>query len=342
MRIAVDAMGGDFAPLEIVLGAIQAVREYPHMEMVLVGDEQQIRTILRDNGEENNSRLTVHHASEVIEMNEHPGIALRKKKDASIVVATRLVREKTCDAVIAPGSTGAAVAAALFGLGRIKGIDRPTIATPIPTLRGTTVMLDSGANANSKPKHLVQGAIMGYNYARLLLNIENPTVGLLNIGEESTKGNEVALAAYPLLEKLKRISFKGNVEGRDIPKGTVDVVVCDGFVGNVVLKFAEGLVTVVSQLLKEGIQNGGLLPKLGALLVMPVLKKLGKRLDHTENGGAPLLGVNGVFIICHGSSKAKEIKTAIKIAGDLVDRGIIEEIYKSIEEEGADKHGYDE
>lgn len=335
MKIAVDAMGGDFAPLEIVKGSIEAVKAFPHMEIVLVGDEAQIHKVLSEHGEADNPRISIHHASEVIEMNEHPGIALRKKKDASIVVATRLVREKQCQAVIAPGSTGAAVAAALFGLGRIKGIDRPTIATPIPTPKGVTVMLDSGANSNSKPKHLVQGAIMGYNYARLMFGKENPTVGLLNIGEESTKGNDVVLATYKLLEQLKTIPFKGNVEGRDIPKGTVDVVVCDGFVGNVVLKFAEGLVGVVTQLLKEGIKESGLFAKLGALLVYPVFKKLKKRLDHTENGGAPLLGVNGVFMICHGSSRAKEILTAIKIAGELVERKIIENIQHSIEEEGA-------
>lgn len=340
MKIAVDAMGGDFAPLEIVLGAILAAKQHSELEIVLVGDETQIHQILKDNNEDNNPRLLVHHASEVIEMNEHPGIAIRKKKDASVVVATKLVHDKECDAVIAPGSTGAAVAAALFGLGRIKGVDRPMIATPIPTLNGTTIMLDSGANANSKAKHLVQGAVMGYNYAKLLLGKENPTVGLLNIGEESTKGNEVVLETYPLLEQLKSVPFKGNVEGRDIPKGTVDVVVCDGFVGNVVLKFAEGLVTAVAQLLKDGIKEGGLLPKLGALLVLPVLRKLGKRLDHTENGGAPLLGVNGVFIICHGSSKAKEISTAIKIAGDLVNSHLVEHICKSIEEEGVNKSEY--
>ena len=334
MKIAVDAMGGDFAPLEIVLGSIAAVHEYDTMDIVLVGDESKIKEILEAEGELENPRISIHHASEVIEMHEHPSIALRKKKDASIAVATRLVREKVCDAVIAPGSTGAAVASALLGLGRIKGIERPCIATPLPTANGVTIMLDSGANANSKPKHLVQGAIMGYNYAQLLLGKPNPTVGLLNIGEESTKGNEVVLETYPLLQKLKTIPFKGNVEGRDIPKGTVDVVVCDGFVGNVVLKFAEGLVSVVQEILKAGIKQSSIISKLGALLIVPVFKKIKKRLDHTENGGAPLLGVNGVFIICHGSSKSKEIMTAIKIAGDLVERKLIDHISSSIQEEG--------
>ena len=338
MKIAIDAMGGDFAPLEIVLGALEAVRETEHIDVVLVGDKTQIFKILEDNNETNNPRISVYHASQVIEMDEHPGQALRKKKDASVVVATSLVRSKECEAVIAPGSTGAAVAAALFGLGRIKGIDRPVIATPMPTVNGITVMLDSGANSNSKP----QGALMGAEYAKLLLGKENPTVGLLNIGEEATKGNEVVLATYPILENMKTINFKGNVEGRDIPKGTVDVVVCDGFVGNVILKFAEGLVTGLTQLIKDSIMNGGILAKIGALLIKPALKPMAKKVDHTENGGAPLLGVNGVFMIAHGSSKAKEIKTAITIAADLVERKIIEHIRETMEIEGAVKYEYDE
>ena len=199
MKIAIDAMGGDFAPLETVLGAIEAVRANEHINVVLVGDEQQIFNILEANNEAKNPRISIQHASQVIGMDEHPGQALRKKKDASVVVATSLVRENICDAVIAPGSTGAAVAAALFGLGRIKGVDRPVIATPMPTVSGITVMLDSGANSNSKPKHLVQGALMGSEYAKLLLGKEEPTVGLLNIGEEATKGNDVVLATYPIL-----------------------------------------------------------------------------------------------------------------------------------------------
>ena len=241
-------------------------------------------------------------------MGEHPAQAIRKKKDASIVVATQLVKDGACDAVVAPGSTGAAVTAALLGLGRIKGIERPCIATPIPSKKGITVLLDSGANANSKPKHLVEGAIMGSHYAKYILGVGKPTVGLLNIGEEASKGNELAQATYPLLEKLKTISFYGNVEGRDIPKGTVDVVVCDGFVGNVILKFGEGMAMFIIRLVKDTIKSSGFIAKLGALAVYPALRTLKKRLDFTEYGGAPLLGVDGSFIICHGSSKAKAIK----------------------------------
>jgi len=333
MKVAVDAMGSDYAPKEIILGAIQAVQEYK-CEVILVGDEVQIRQVLEtvENWEE--LSLSIYHASETIEMHEHPGAAVRKKKDASVVVATRLVKEGVCDAVVSAGSTGAAVAAALFGLGRIKGVERPTIATPIPNLTGTTVLLDSGANIDSKPKHLVQSAVMGSIYAQYILNINNPRVGLLNIGEEETKGNEQALATYPLLKQLQTINFIGNVEGRDIPKGTVDVVVCDGFVGNVVLKLGEGLSSAIMQLLKETVKSSGILTKLASLMVLPALKSLKKKFDFDEYGGAPLLGVDGCFIICHGSSKAKAIKNAIRVANEFTQNKVVEHIRENIASEG--------
>ena len=337
MKIAVDAMGGDYAPEEVVLGAIHAVSEYK-FDVVLVGDEQKIRNVLRQYGAKESYRLSIVHASEVIEMGEHPVQAVRKKKDASIVVATRLVRDGQCDAVVAPGSTGAAVTAALLGLGRIAGIERPCIATPIPSKKGITVLLDSGANSNSKPKHLVEAAIMGSHYAKYILGIDKPQVGLLNIGEEVTKGNELCQRTYPLLEKLKTISFYGNVEGRDIPNGTVDVVVCDGFVGNVILKFGESMAMFIYRLVKQAIKNSGFIAKLGALAIYPALKSLKKRLDFTEYGGAPLLGVNGSFIICHGSSKAKAIKNAIRVAGELVEQDVTGHIRHSIEEEGVQEY----
>jgi glycerol-3-phosphate acyltransferase PlsX len=333
MKIAIDAMGGDFAPLETVLGSIEAVRANEHIEVVLVGDEQQIFNILEANNEAKNPRISVHHASQVIGMDEHPGQALRKKKDASVVVATSLVRDNVCDAVIAPGSTGAAVAAALFGLGRIKGVDRPVIATPMPTVSGITVMLDSGANSNCKPKHLCQSALMGSIYAKCMLGLENPAVGLLNIGEEATKGNEQAQATYPMLKSMKTINFKGNAEGRDVPTGQFDVVVCDGFVGNVVLKFAEGLAKTLVSLAKEAINKGGILAKLGALMLMPALKKLGKDIDVSEYGGAPLLGVNGCCIISHGSSNAKAICSAIRQASEFVQKDVITQIRDNIDKE---------
>lgn len=333
MRVAVDAMGGDYTPLEIVLGSVQAAKEY-NCEIVLVGDQDKINKALEQCGNWRELKISVQHASEVIEMGEHPAVAIRKKKDSSVVVATRLVKEGTCDAVVSAGSTGAAVAAALFGLGRIKGVERPTIATPIPNPTGTTVLLDSGANVDSKPKHLVQSAIMGSIYAQYVLGVNNPRVGLLNIGEEETKGNEQSLSTYPLLKKLQTVNFIGNVEGRDIPKGTVDVVVCDGFVGNVVLKLGEGLASVIMQLVKDAIKNSGIITKLASLMVLPALKGLKKKLDYAEYGGAPLLGVDGGFIICHGSSKAKAIKNAIRVAREFTDQNVVEHIRDNILKEG--------
>lgn len=322
VRIAVDVMGTDYGPEEIIKGAIEAVEEYK-CDVVLVGDESQIRTILAKHHAQNNAKLLINHASQVIIMSEHPGIAVKTKKDASIVVATSLLHKKECDALVSSGSTGAAVAAALFGLGRIKGIERPSIATPIPNLKGTTVLLDSGAKVDAKPSQMVQGAIMGSIYAELLLGIKQPRVGLLNIGEEETKGNEQALATYPLLKKAQNINFVGNVEGRDMNAGTVDVVVCDGFVGNVVLKVSEGLARAIMKLIKEALINGGFLAKVGAVLIKQALKGLKKKLDPAEYGGALLLGVKAPFIICHGSSKAKAIKNAIGVAIDFATKDVV-------------------
>jgi len=322
MKIAVDVMGTDFGPGEIILGALQAVDEYG-CEVVLVGDSMQIDKILAQNNAQNNPKVLVQHASEVIEMSDHPGISVKTKKDASIVVATGLLHKNECDALVSAGSTGAAVASALFGLGRIKGIERPSIATAIPSITGTTVLLDAGAKVDAKPAQLVQGAVMGSIYAELILGIKNPRVGLLNIGEEETKGNEQVLATYPLLKKETAINFIGNVEGRDINKGTVDVVVCDGFVGNVVLKVAEGLAIAILTLMKDAVLNDGFLAKIGALLIKPALMKLKKKLDPAEHGGALLLGVKAPFIICHGSSKAKAIKNAVGVAINLTEKDVV-------------------
>lgn len=338
MRIAVDAMGGDHGPKEIVQGAIRAAREYG-CEIVLVGNEQEIADILTTTKNWQALGLSVQHAAEIIGMDEHPGAAVRKKKDASVVVAMRLVREGKCDAMISAGSTGAAVAAALFGLGRIPGIERPTIATPIPNLQRATVLLDSGANVDSKPKHLVQSAIMGSIYAQYVLGVTEPRVGLLNIGEEETKGNEQALATFPLIKQLKTVHFIGNVEGRDIPKGTVDVVVCDGFVGNVVLKFGEGLASAIMQLVKEAIKSSGWFAKMAALLLLPALQSLRRKLDYAEYGGAPLLGVQGGVIICHGSSKEKAIKNAIRVAKEFAEQRVVEHIRENLAMEGINNHG---
>ena len=332
MRIAVDAMGGDFAPKEIVRGAVDAAKKYD-CEIVLIGDEEQIRAELHG-ADPAALHISIVHASEVIGMNEHPAEAVRSKKDSSVVVATRLVKEGSCDAVFSAGSTGAAVAAAQLILHRIRGVGRPSIATPMPTPDGVTLMLDSGANVDSKPEHLVQSAVMGSLYAQHVFGIEHPRVGLLNIGEEETKGNEQAKETYPMLKAEPNIRFCGNAEGRDVPKGNFDVVICDGFVGNVVLKFAEGLAKTILGLIREEIRSAGLMAKLGALLLMPTLRRFGKRLDVREYGGAPLLGVNGCCIIGHGSSDAKSVASAIGVTVDYVNGKVLDQIRDALAKEG--------
>lgn len=332
MKLAVDAMGGDKAPAEIVRGAIAAAKKYP-CEIILVGDENKIREFMNEEPEIKNLAISIKHTTEVIEMGEHPADAVRNKKDSSIVVATQMVKSGECDAVFSAGSTGAAVTAAQLILKRIHGIGRPAIATPIPTPKGVTLMLDSGANVDSKPEHLVQSAIMGSLYAEHVFGVKNPRVGLLNIGEEDTKGNEQVKETYQLLKVAKNINFGGNAEGRDIPEGHFDVVVCDGFVGNVVLKFGEGLALTILKLIKEAIADGGLSAKVGALLLTPTLKALAKKLDVSEYGGAPLLGVDGCCIIAHGSSDAKSICSAIGAAAEYVNRKVLEHIKIGISDE---------
>lgn len=337
MKIAVDVMGTDYGPSEIIAGAISAVNGLD-CEVVLVGNQEEIEKILQAKklDEKTSGKISVCHADEVILMGEHPSGAVRKKKNASIVVAARLLKQGECQAVVSPGSTGAAVATALLTLGRIKGIERPSIATPIPNKSGTTVVLDVGANVDSKPHHMVQSAIMGSLYAEHVLKIKNPKVGLLNIGEEESKGNEQALATYPLLKETKGINFVGNAEGRDITSGKVDVIVCDGFVGNVILKFAEGLAVVIINLLKDAIKSSGFFPKLAAMFLFPALGGLKKKLDVAEYGGAPLLGVDGTFIICHGNSKAREIYSAIRVAIDFNKFNLLGHIREAVKKEGVD------
>ena len=329
MKIAVDVMGTDYGPGEIIKGVLQAVDEYG-CDVVLVGDQDVIRQELARENQAENPHVTIHHASQVIEMKDHPGISVKKKRDASIVVATQLLHEKECDALVSSGSTGAAVASALFGLGRIRGIERPAIATVIPNVKGATVLVDSGAKVDAKPEQLVQNAIMGSIYAELQLGIPQPRVGLLNIGEEETKGNEQCLATYPLLKQDSHIHFIGNVEGRDINKGTVDVVVCDGFVGNVVLKTMEGLATAVMEILKKTLMESGIFAKMGALLMKPALLRMKKQMDASEYGGALLMGVRAPFIICHGSSKAKAIKNAVRVAIELTQKDVVGRIRQEI------------
>ncbi|WP_066639339.1 phosphate acyltransferase PlsX [Desulfolucanica intricata] len=325
MKIAVDAMGGDFAPREIVQGALQAVKEY-QAQVILVGDENKI---LAELGDVPHNNIDIVHASEVINMGEHPASAVRKKKDSSVIKANQLVKEGEAKAVVSAGSTGAAMAASLLVLGRIKGIYRPAIASVLPNVQGGTVLLDIGANVDCKPQYLLQFAIMGNLYANKILGIKNPRVGLLNIGEEDTKGNELTLASFPLLEQAG-INFIGNAEGRDIFNGAVDVVVCDGFIGNIVLKSSEGLASTLKNMIKQEI-SGSLLAKLGIAMILPSLKKIQKRTDYAEYGGAPLLGINGISIICHGSSRAKAVKNAIRVAMESVNNRLVAAIGEDIE-----------
>lgn len=322
MKIAVDAMGGDNAPREIVRGAVDAVRELG-LDVVLVGRKADIERELNEYGA-SGVPVEIVHAEEVVEMGEHPATAVRRKRDSSIVVATRLVKEGRAAGIISAGSTGAQMAAALFYLGRIPGVLRPATAIPMPTVDGVSVLLDSGANVDTDPENLVQFAAMGVTYASHVLGIANPGVGLLSIGEEETKGNRLVTSTYPLL-KESGLRFVGNVEGKDLQFGKADVIVCDGFVGNVVLKTCEGLASALFGLIKEQIRSS-FLSKIGGLLVLPKLRGLKNKLDYAEYGGAPLLGVDGISIICHGRSDARAIKNAVRVAERAAREGVVEVI----------------
>ncbi len=326
MIIAVDAMGGDMAPREIVRGALLAATEY-NISLILVGDEEQIQAELGP--ADTAGLIDITHAPDVIGMEEHPAIAVRRKKNSSIVKATQLVRDGRAGAVVSAGNTGAAMTAALLYLGRIKGVDRPAIAGILPSEKGRALMLDVGANVDCKPAHLLRFGIMGYHYAEKIMGIPRPRVGLLSNGEEDHKGNETTLAVFPQLQAAG-INFIGNVEGRDIFSGHADVIVCDGFIGNVVLKAGEGMATLLLKMVKGEITRS-YLAKFGMAMASPVLKELKKRLDYNEYGGAPFLGVNGVSIICHGSSASNAIKNAIKLAQDSVDNYLVESIREIME-----------
>ncbi|KUK83201.1 MAG: Phosphate acyltransferase [Pelotomaculum thermopropionicum] len=337
MKIAVDAMGGDFAPREIVRGALQAAKEYK-LGIILVGDEKQVNAEIEVSGRDTGGLVSVVHAAEVIGMNEqHPAVAVKRRKNASIVMATRLVKEGAAAAVVSAGSTGAAMASALIVLGRIKGIDRPAIAGVLPNEKGMTVLLDAGANVDCKPQNLFHFGVMGHLYAKKILGIVEPRVGLLSNGEEETKGNETTLAAFPLLARAG-FNFVGNIEGRDIFRGTVDVVVCDGFIGNIVLKAGEGMAGSLFKMMKEEITKSWL-AKMGIAIAEPALRGFQKRIDYTEYGGAPLLGVNGVLIICHGSSTAKAVKNAVRLAADSVDNRLVAAIMDSVGNAPVKKEG---
>ena len=325
-RIAVDAMGGDYAPEEIVAGAVQASAELG-LDVLLVGDEQQISLLLEKYNGKGIAQVEVVHAEDVITMKEEPLKAIRRKPKASINVAMNLVKQKNADAVVSAGHSGAAMASAHLRLGRLQGIERPAIGAVLPTIipGQSVIVLDVGANVDSKAKYLDQFALMGTIYSRYVLGKEEPKVGLLNIGEESSKGNELALSTYKLLSNNSQILFVGNAEGRDVLSGEFDIIVCDGFVGNIVLKFAEAIGEVMLQIMKEELPQG-LRGKVGTAVLKPNLKNIKRRIDRAEHGGALLFGVAGICIISHGSSRRGSMFSAIRLAKEAIDNDVLAKI----------------
>ncbi len=328
MKIALDAMGGDHGPAPCIEGAVQAARELD-VEVILVGDEAVLKGECARLGAAD-SRLSIRHAPQVVEMHESPAAVARKKRDSSIWIATELVKNGEASAVVSPGNTGASMVASFFVLGLTKGVERPAIATSLPTLTGEAIMLDVGANVDCSAKHLEQFALMGNEYGKHLFRKPNPRVGLLSIGEEDSKGNEVTKEAFKLL-KASTLNFVGNVEGREVYSGTADVVVCDGFIGNVALKISEGVAETIKKLLLKEISSSWLGRLAYPLIAVPLLN-LKRKIDYAEFGGAPLLGVNGITIICHGRSSAKAIKNAIRRAKGMAEGRVHELIQRDIEE----------
>lgn len=328
MRVAVDAMGGDNAPVVEVEGAVAAAREFG-IPVTLVGDTDRVNQELAKYNCKGLD-VTVKHASEVVGMHDSASDAVRKKKDSSIRVAFELVKNDEAVAVVSAGNSGATMAAGMFVLKRLKGIDRPAIAQIFPTLRGKTLVLDVGGNVDCKPLHLVQFAIMGEVYARFVMGVDNPRIGLLSNGEEESKGNDLTRESSALLKNTS-LDYFGYVEGRDIFNGIVDVVVCDGFVGNVVLKLSEGLAEAVGKMLKDEIKQS-LLSKIGYLLSRQAFVNFKKKVDYSEYGGAPLLGIDGVGMICHGGSNAKAIKNAIRFAHEYAQKGVNQRMAEKLQE----------
>ena len=324
LTIAVDAMGGDHAPKAEVEGAIRAARAF-NVRVILVGREEVIRQELATHGDLGDVPIEIQHASEVITMEDSAAKAMRSKRDSSIRVAVRLVREGKALGVVSAGNTGAVMATAKTVLGMIPGVERPALASAFPTLKGSpVVVVDVGANVDSTPRMLAQFAVMGEIYSRVIFRNPKPRVGLLSIGEEEHKGNELTRAATPLLKSLP-LQFIGNVEGRDIYTGETDVVVCDGFIGNVALKVSEGLVDMIRKMLQESLR-ATITRKIGYVLSREAFADFKKRVDYSEYGGAPLLGVRGVCIISHGRSNANAIKNAIRVASEFAGGGVNERI----------------
>jgi glycerol-3-phosphate acyltransferase PlsX len=328
-------MGGDFGPAVVVEGAAAACQEFG-LPSVLVGDKAAIeREIARLRAQD--LPLTVRHASQVVGMAESPSQALRRKRDSSLRIAAELVKEGECDALVSAGNTGAAMAIGMFVLGVLPGVDRPAIAAALPSLSGFTILIDAGANVDPKPRHLVQWAIMGHVYSRDIIGKSNPRVGILSVGEEEGKGNDLVKEAYEHL-RGSSLNFIGNVEGRDIYNGRCDVVVTDGFTGNVCLKVSESLAEMLTAMIREELSRD-MLSRAGATLSRAAFQRMKRRVDYTEMGGAPLLGINGASIICHGASPAKAIKNALRVAAQWVQNEVNAHIQMALEAEAEEREG---
>ena len=326
IKIALDAMGSDNSPSMDVEGAIMAAREFDY-EIILVGKREAIEKELEKH-KAVPKNIFIEHAPEVIGMHEQPVLSVRRKKCSSIVVLANLAKEKKVDAIVSAGNTGAVVCAVTLKCRLLPGIERAGIGVLMPTLKGTMLMIDGGANIDARPKHILQYAIMGSAYSEYILNNKNPKVGLLNVGEEESKGTGFLKEAYGLLEH-SGLNFIGNVEGRDLFTGDCDVIVCDGLVGNVALKVSESTAHAIIEFLKRGLKTG-IRSRIAGLLGKEVFHSLKKKMDYTEYGGAPLLGINGICIICHGSSTPKAIKNAIRVAGEEVVKNVNQHITEKI------------
>ncbi len=330
ITIAVDAMGGDHAPDAIVAGCLLALKELPDIAITLCGPEERLRPLLSDAGDLA-SRIRNLHAPDVIDMHEAPMMAVRKKVDSSMVRALLELKTGVAEAFVSAGSTGAILAGGMIRVGRIRGIERPALAPVLPGRATPFLLIDSGANVDCQAEYLVQFGMMGSIYMEKVLGVKNPRVGLVNIGAEAEKGNQMSKKAYALMSKQTIYNFVGNVEAREVPMGQADVITCDGFDGNLLLKYTEGLAATLTGMLKEELLGGGVREKLGGLLIKPALRRFKKRMDYEEHGGAPLLGVNGAMIKAHGSSSAIAFKNAIRQARTMVEGDVVGLIRREVE-----------
>lgn len=329
--VALDAMGGDYAPEQTVQGAVNAVRSSSDIKVILVGKEERLKEELYTKCGYSGDAIEIVNATEIIEMGDVPTSAIKNKKDSSLVVAMKLVRDGKADAIVSAGSTGAILVGGQLVVGRLRGVKRPPLAPFVPTTKGFSLLLDCGANVDARPEHLVQFAQMGSIYYENVMGKKNPTVGILNIGTEEEKGNQLVKDTKPLLEQCGTINYVGSIESREIVRGAVDVIVCEAFVGNIVLKFFEGLALTLFDSLKQGLMSS-LRTKIGTLLVKPALKGLKKQFDTSSQGGAPLLGLKGLVVKAHGNSTSKEIEIAIKQCVSFKKQKINEKIKESISE----------